>query len=284
MTTITKEPLFYFLILGATLFGLYEFASYDSRANNAELDEIIVTEGRIQALQIGFEKVWQRPPTATEQEGLIENFIREEVLYREALAMGLDRDDPIVRKRMNQKITFLSEDLAGLKEPAETELQAYFDANSESYREPTSFSFQQVYLNPDKYGEGAEKVALELLADLQSGEVNVEEAGDTLMLKHQYNNVSEHNIGRELGQQFITGLREIESGVWAGPVVSGFGWHLVNISNRNDGDIPELDQVRELVIRDWGAEKRKQTNAAFYDALRKRYAVTVEVPTAESNP
>ena len=284
MKTILKEPLLYFLILGAALFWIYAFVSNDRGVANEQLGEIMVTEGRIQALQVGFEKVWQRPPTATEQEGLVESFIREEVLYREALAMGLDRDDPIVRKRMNQKIEFLSEDLAGLQEPAEAELQAYLDANPESYRQPTSFSFRQVYLNPDKYGNEAENAALELLADLQSGEGDANEAGDTLMLKHQYINVSERNIGRELGRQFVEGLREIELGIWAGPVVSGFGWHLVKISDRIDGEIPDLDKVRELVMRDWGAEKRKQTNAAFYDALRKRYTVTVEGLTAGTNP
>ena len=284
MAKIFKEPLLYFLLLGGALFGLYESVSIDRNTNAANLEEILVTEGRIQVLKLGFEKIWQRPPTTTEIDGLIESYIREEVLYREALAMGLDRDDPIVRRRMNQKIEFLSEDLAGLVEPAEEELQAYLDANSESYRLPTIISFRQVYLNPEKYGDGAENVALKLLANLQSGEVKASDAGDALMLNQQYTNVSERNIERVLGRQFLEGLHEIELGIWTGPVVSGFGWHLVNLSDRSDGVIPKLDEVRDLVIRDWGAEKRKQTNAAFYDALRKRYTVTVEGLTAGTNP
>ena len=114
-----KEPLFYFLLLGGVLFGLFRIVSGDPNADTNVRDEIVVSPGRIQMLAVSFERTWQRPPSQMEMDGLIDGFIREEILYREALAMGLDRDDPIVRRRMNQKIEFLSEDLVGLEEPEE---------------------------------------------------------------------------------------------------------------------------------------------------------------------
>ncbi len=263
---------------------LFQQVSEDGFSGAEQLEEIMVTEGRMKALVSGFEKVWQRPPTRKELDGLVEGFIREEVLYREALAMGLDRDDPIVRRRMNQKIAFLSEDLVALSEPGDTELQAFLDANPESYRQPSRFSFRQVYLNPGKHGEDIENVATTLLAELQQQNIDAAEAGDSLMLKHLFVNETEREIERTLGREFLQGLRQTETGSWQGPVISGFGLHLVYISGRIDGEIPGLDQVRDIVFRDWAAEKRKQANAAFYETLRKRYKITVAKSAEEILP
>ena len=284
MTRIFKEPLLYFLLLGGALFGLFQQVSDDGFSSAEQLEEIVVTEGRIKSLVLGFGKVWQRPPTQEELDGLVEGFIREEVLYREALAMGLDRDDPIVRRRMNQKIEFLSEDLAALDEPEDAELQGFLDAKPESYRHPSRFSFRQVYLNPGNHGQNAEKVAMALLVKLRSQDAHAADAGDTLMLKAQFVNETEREIERALGRQFLQGLRATESGSWQGPITSGFGLHLVNITERIDGEIPELNEVRDAVFRDWASEKRKQANKAFYEALRKRYKVTVANFVSESTP
>jgi len=274
--TILKEPLLHFLILGLALFVIFEQVSDYGFSGGGQGEELVVTEGRVQALVLGFKKVWQRPPTQQELDGLIEGFIREEVLYREALAMGLDRDDPIVRRRMQQKIEFLSEDLAGLEEPDDKTLQAFLNANAETYREQSRFSFRQVYINTSQRGESAESDAIELLANLRSRKSDAINAGDSLMLKHQYTNETEREIERSLGRQFLQALRETPLGNWQGPIVSGFGLHLVNISERSDGKIPDLESVRDAVFRDWSFEMRKEADKAFYESLRKRYEVTVE--------
>ncbi len=276
MKKIFKEPLLVFLLLGGAMFLLFQQVSSDPMPDNAE---IIVTEGYIEALSLGFAKTWQRSPNAEELDHLIQNYIREEVLYREALAMGLDRDDPIVRRRMRQKMEFISEDLTRSNAPEEQELQAYLATHQEEYRLPTQFSFRQIYFNSSERGQAAYTDATALLATLQKPagkDIDVEALGDSLMLKQIFVKVPERDITRDLGPQFLQSLRNMPTGSWQGPVQSGFGLHLVYIDERIDGKAPALKDVREAVLRDWASVKQKQVNKAFYEALRKRYTVTVE--------
>lgn len=273
MKKIFREPLVVFLLVGGAVFALFQQVSNDALPDNVE---IVVTKGHIQALLVGFEKVWQRSPSAKELDGLIQNYIREEVLYREALAMGLDRNDGIVRRRLRQKMEFISEDLANLDAPEEQELHAYLAAHQEDYRQPTRFSFRQIYFNTSKHGQAAQADAMTLVATLQAQDADVATLGDPLMVKQQFHSETEREIERALGSQFLQSLRETPTGSWQGPITSGFGLHLVRIDERIDGEISKLNDVRELVIRDWASVKRKQTNEAFYETLRKRYKVTVE--------
>jgi parvulin-like peptidyl-prolyl isomerase len=282
MKKILREPLFYFLMLGGFFFVLFQLVSDQGFGDSSQLEKIVVSKGRIQALKLGFEKVWQRPPGQKELNGLIQSFIKEEVMYREALALGLDQGDPIVRRRLRQKIEFLFEDLTALEEPDDSELQAYLDANPEAYRQPSRFSFQQVYLNTSQRGPGVETDAKELLTRLRAEDIDAASAGDSLMLKRQFVNETDRDIERALGRQFLDGLVAVPSGSWQGPVVSGFGLHLVYIHERIDGEIPELSAARDQVFRDWSSEQRKKTNKQIYQNLRKRYEVTVEDPLSEN--
>lgn len=240
--------------------------------------QIVVTEGRIQALSLGFKKVWQRLPLDKELDGLIQNYVREEVLYREALAMGLDREDTVIKRRLRQKIEFLSEDIANLDEPDEQELQAYLAAHQEDYRQPARYSLRQIYFNPSKRGQAAHADALTLLKTLQAQDADITKLGDFMMVRQQFENETEREIKRALGLVFLNSLRQMPNGSWQGPIRSGFGLHLVRIDQRTDGKASQLSEVRELVIRDWKSNKRKQINEAFYKTLRKRYDVKIEYP------
>lgn len=273
MKKIFKEPLLIFLLLGGAMFVLFQQVSNDYQPDNAE---IVVTEGQIKALSLGYEKVWQRSPNEKEVEGLIQNYIREEVLYREALAMGLDKGDSVVRRRLSQKMEFLSEDIASLDEPSEQELQAYLLANQDAYRQPARFSFRQVYLSVSNRGKTAQADAVALLAKLEKQDSNAATLGDPLMVNHQFNLATEKEIERVLGREFLQSLNETPIGNWQGPLSSGFGLHLVSIDKRIESEAPELDEVRKQVVRDWGSEKQKQANETLYKNLRKRYKVTVE--------
>ena len=278
-----KEPLVYFLILGGALFALFQQVSVDGLNTNNPVEEIIVTQGRIEALAQGFRKVRQRPPSQQELDGLIQAFVREEVLYREALIMGLDRDDPIVRRRMTQKVEFISEDLAALEDPGDTELQAFLDANPAPYRQPARFSFRHVFLNVNERGRSAQANAKELLEVLRMGDADAVAMGDSLMmLPREFKLATEHDIERALGRQFVLALGKAPTNNWQGPIESGFGLHLVYIDQRIDGELPELGKIREMVFRDWASERRKQTNKTFYEALRKRYKVTIAKPKTEA--
>ena len=273
MKKVFKEPLFVFLLLGGAMFVLFQQVANDYQPDNAE---IVVTEGHVQSLLLNFKKVWQRSPSEKEVDGLIQNHIREEVLYREALAMGLDKDDGIVRRRLSQKMKFISEDLASLDKPEEQELQAFLTANAKDYHQASRFSFRQIYLNSSKRGESVQSDAIALLEKLKAQDSNAKSLGDPMMVKHQFNLETEREIKRVLGAKFLQSLNDIPTGSWQGPISSGFGLHLVRVDQRVEGKASELKEVRDQVVRDWESKKRKQTNKAFYENLRKHYTVTVE--------
>lgn len=273
MKKVFKEPLFVFLLLGGAMFVLFQQASNDYRPDNAE---IVVTKGHVLSLSLNYKKVWQRSPNAEELDGLIQNYIREEILYREALALGLDKDDGIVRRRLRQKMEFILEDIASLDKPEEQELQDYLVAHKENYRRPSRFSFRQIYLNTTKRGESAQSDAIALLAKLKAKETDAKSLGDQLMIKYKFNLETEREIERVLGSQFLRSLNDIPAGSWQGPISSGFGLHLVRVDERIEGEAPKLNEVRDQVVRDWESKKRIQTNEAFYENLRKRYTVKVE--------
>ena len=210
--------------------------------------------------------------------------IREEVFSREAFAMGLDQDDAVVRRRMSQKMEFLSEDVANLEQPTEEELQAYLVAHQGDYRKASRFSLRQIYFNTSKRGQSAEADAIALLAKLQVKDSDAASLGDPLMLKHEFKNETETEIQRALGSKFLQLLNGVSVGSWQGPIMSGFGLHLVHIDERTEGGAPELDEVRDQVVRDWGVQNRNLSNKAFYERLRKRYTVTVEDYSPTSMP
>ncbi len=168
---ILREPLIHFLVTGAALFILFSSVNRGQSGSGAADTEIVVSEGRIHSITQKFTKVWQRPPTNRELEGLIQAYIREEVLYREALAMGLDVGDEVVRRRMAQKLEFLSEDVMSLLEPTDVELRSYYESYKEEFRRETHVTFQHVYLNSDKRGESTWRDAEPLRENRTAGSV-----------------------------------------------------------------------------------------------------------------
>ena len=273
MHRLLKEPLLAFLLLGGAIFAVFQFAPGDAQPEQAE---IVVTKGHIQALSTGFEKVWQRSPSDEELDGLIQNHVREEVLYREALAMGLDREDPIIKRRLRQKIEFLTEDIADLDEPSEQELLDYLAAHQDDYWRPARYSVQQIFFNTSMRGQAAIADAQVLLEDLRAKHADVTNLGDQLMIPRRFDSAPEGEIERALGSEFSEALRRLPTGTWQGPIRSGFGIHLVRIDKRIDARAALIGEVRDLVLRDWTSQRRKQVNEAFYEKLRSRYDVFVE--------
>jgi hypothetical protein len=272
---IIKEPLSAFLVLGGLIFVVFQQVSDDASPDTAE---IVITKGQIKALSIGFEKVWQRSPTETETKDLVQNHVREEILYREALAMGLDRGDGIIKRRLRQKMEFLSEDIANLIEPDVSELQSYLDKHRQDYRQPTRYSFHQIFFDAGKRGQAANDDAGALLKTLSENGTDITELGDRLMIRQSFENETESEIKNTMGSDFLNSLQQLPTGNWSGPIRSGFGLHLVYIDQRIEGSAPQLDKVRNLILRDWALDKRKQINETFYETMRKRYEVKLESP------
>jgi hypothetical protein len=266
-----REPLFHFLALGVGFFLLYGAVAAPVR----EADVIDVTAGDVEQLVRVFEKTWQRPPTEAELDNLIEERIKEEVFYQQALAMGLDRDDTIVRRRLRQKMEFLSEDVAALSEPTESDLAGYLQKHADAFRRPPRFSFRHVYLNPDRRGEAVFSEAEQLLRALGEA-ADALALGDPFLLPRAYESLPAGEVAKLFGSDFAVRLEELPPGRWVGPVKSGFGLHLVRVSERWEGELPELAEVRDAVERDWTAERRAKSAEAFYAALRQRYTVSVE--------
>ena len=278
---LLHEPLVHFLLLGAILFG--GFALVGDRGS-ARTGQIVVTPGHLEHLTVSFTRTWQRSPTAQELAGLLDDYIREEVLYREAVAMGLDRDDTIVRRRLRQKLEFLTEETAETAPPTEADLQVFLQQHLDTFRVEPRLAFQHVYLSRSRRGDAIDAEARQLLAQLTEGDAATDTAalGDPFLLPPAFALSSRSEIARLFGNEFATQLQHLEPGHWAGPIESGYGLHLVYIRARVDGRVPALAEVREAVQREWFAARRKAVNEQFYQRLRARYTVVVEQPQAAS--
>jgi len=276
MKRILKEPLLHFLLLGACLFIAYGMLQKPSATGDA--GKIVVTMGQVENLAATFAKTWQRPPTPEELKGLVRDRVKEEVYCREAMALGLDQDDTVIRRRLRQKMEFISDDVAARAEPTDAELTAYLQAHPDSFRVDPRFTFRQVYLNPEKHGGNLAGDAAQLLAQLKQTGTAADgpQLGDSLMLEHQFTAASVREIGNQFGETFAARLSELTPGQWQGPIKSGYGLHLVLISERTEGHLPALAEVRELVRREWNNARRLQANDMFYQELLKRYTVTIE--------
>ena len=271
---ILKEPLLRFLAIGALLFVLFELAG---NQNREPVDEIVITPGRIQSLAGAFAKTMQRPPSPAELNGMIEEFVQEEIFYREALALGLDRDDPIVRRRMRQKLEFLAENVADLQQPSDAELQEYLEEHVEYFRQEAVVSFQHVFLNPESRGEQVEHDGEVVLKKLQSETVMSDaELGDRFMLGYVFREAPDSKVKELFGDAFAKRLSQLPAGEWSGPVVSDYGLHLVKVEVYQPSRLPQLEEVRDVVLREWTSGKRMQMNQAVYEEIRDRYKVTVE--------
>lgn len=277
LSKLLREPLVHFLLIGMALFLVFHLGQGPKEPGP---DEIVVSLGVIESLAQSWEKKWQRKPTVQELEGLIENYIREEVLYREALAMGLEKDDTIIKRRLGQKMTFLFEDVADLAQVTEEQLASYLADNRDAYRIEPRFSFRHIYLNPDERGALVQDDAKQVLSHLQkpSDQDNLHISGDRFLLGLEFHDIQEGEVARTFGREFAAGLLALETGKWSGPVRSGYGLHLVLLQEKVKSRYPELDEVRDAVERDLVAQRRREANEKIYNRLRERYTVTIERP------
>ena len=280
MKKLVREPLLHFVLLGALLFALDAFLR--ERTVEASGGEIVVSAGRIETLAALFAKTWQRPPTLQELQGLVDDFVLEEALYREGVAMGVDRDDTIIRRRVRQKMEFVVDDLVELTDPDEAQLEAYFAEHATSYARPARFTFRQVYLNADRRGDAARGEADLVLAALRAGTArDPRELGDGSLLEHAFEDAGADLVERTFGPRFAEELAEQPLGEWSGPIESAFGLHLVLVEARVEGELPELAEVRDAVERDWSYAQGEAASEAFYEELLERYRVVVEWPATE---
>ena len=281
MRRLLREPLLHFLVGGGLLFALYTIV-VDAPAYAP--DRIVVDQRRIASLSAAFERTWMRPPSRVELEELIGEFVNEEILYREALALGFDRDDSVIRRRMRQKMEFLHADLAELETPSEADLAAFLSANRERFRKKARISFQQVYIDPNADSANPHDRASQLLELLQAGGLEIGDAGDPTLLPATMEMVSAIQVAGAFGSGFAEDMLGLSGNDWVGPVASTFGLHLVRIGARTPARDPELSEVREQVVREYEMLARTKANQQFLEKLREQYEIEIRQPEVDPTP
>jgi PPIC-type PPIASE domain len=268
------EPLLHFLLIGGLLFAVFGGRGGAGPSSN----RIVITSGQIDSLAKGFAGVWLRQPREQELKALIDDFIREEIASREALAMGLDRDDTIIRRRLRQKVEFLTEDSSSASPPTDAELQRWLDHHPDHFRAEPRVSLRQVFLNPARGQEAVRRDVKRLLSRLSTAGAgaNIEGLGDRLMLPGEMPLSARGEVARVFGAGFADEVLKLEPGRWVGPIESGYGLHLVLVGARVEGRLPSLEEVRPIVQREVLAERRTAELKAMYDRLLERYRITIQ--------
>lgn len=274
MTRWLREPLLHFLLLGLAIFGAYSLLGPDEPPRSS----IVVTQGIIDGQVESFSRTWLRPPTPQELDELIREYVREEVYYREGMALGLDRDDTVIRRRLKQKLEFVAEAAGVADEPTDDELRAYLREHRDDYRVDARVSFVHVFLSTERRGEETLRDAGRLATDLGASSTAIDPAtlGDPTMLERQFEDVPTRDVAAQFGDAFAARLAELPIGQWQGPVESAYGVHVVRINARTDGREPDLDEAREALRRDWLNARRIEANEKYYQSLLQRYTVTIE--------
>jgi hypothetical protein len=272
-----REPLVHFLFIGAALFMLYAFwGQQDAEKKDRE---ITITTGEINWLTDAWQKRWTRPPTSEERQGLIDQYLREMILSREAIAMGLDKDDSVIRRRLAQKLEFLSNDLITPQPPTEEELKTYFNEHVKQYQAPDLVTMTHVFIDPDLRGDqtliDAEAIKIKLQA-LNEPPRDARAYGDTFMLQSYYPERTEAELLKLFGSVFARSVFELTPQQWHGPVLSGYGTHLVYVHDHQKAEPPTFSDVKDQVQQEWVDDKREELNAQFVDSMIARYDVIIE--------
>ncbi len=274
LQTLLREPLLHFLLIGAALFFVF-----DQVGDPVEVDNrIVISQADLDILTNDWLRRTGRPPSPQQVEQQLRQYIREQVLSREAVNLGLDRDDVIIRRRLAQKMQFLFDDLGQVPDPTEAELIAFMSQHVERFTLPGTLSFRHIFLDPDSRGEAIQEQAQQMLSRLQesSAAVDTSELGDQTLLPDQLGNETRQQVSNLFGDQFAERVYALPVNRWSGPVISGYGLHLVYVHARTAPRVQPLAEVRESVIRQWRTAKQQELNDLFYQGIQQRYEIILD--------
>jgi parvulin-like peptidyl-prolyl isomerase len=272
-----REPLLHFLLGGFVLFAVYG-ALNPQTGDRFQSNRIQLTEDELRQMAVVWAAKWQRPPTPEEMQSLVEDRVREEILYRESLALGLDQGDAIVKRRLAQKIEFLAEDTSVLRDPGAAELKVWFEQNRGWFAQPGRMSFRHVYFSLDRRGDRAQDAAAKALGKLAGQPADspaAANAGDRFMFQEYYADRDPEQLAGVFGTKFAQALFQLKPGVWQGPVESGLGWHLVFVNSITPGRVPAFEEIEPDVKAAWINEQRADAKRRMYAAMRARYEVVL---------
>jgi hypothetical protein len=272
-----REPLLHVLLIGATLFIVYD-ALNSGTGQRQDSSRIAITADDLAQIRLAWMAQWRRPPTPDEMRHLLNGKIREEVLFREAMALGLDKDDTIVKRRLAQKMEFIMEDGAALREPADDELRRWFIQNAQRFAMPSLVTFRHLYFSPDLRGARARDDAMQALARLaDKPEVSPELAGlsDPFMFQDFYAERSPDQVAGIFGTTFALALPGLPHGKWQGPIESGLGWHLLWVMSTTPGRVPAFEEIEAKVKSEWSDEQRAEAKRKMFDRMKDRYQIVL---------
>ncbi len=274
MQTLLREPLLHFLLIGAVLFFVFGQVGDPVEVDN----RIVVSQADLDILANDWLRRTGRPPSPQQVEQQLRQYIREQVLSREAVNLGLDRDDVIIRRRLAQKMQFLFDDLGQVPDPTEAELIAFMSQYVERFTLPGTLSFRHIFLDPDSRGEAIQEQAQQMLSRLQesSAAVDTSELGDQTLLPDQLGNETRQQVSNLFGDQFAERVYALPVNRWSGPVTSGYGLHLVYVHARTAARVQPLAEVRESVIRQWRTARQQELNDLFYQGIQQRYEIILD--------
>lgn len=278
-----REPLLLFFLAGAALFGLYGLLHPASGDAQGVDRRIVVTPEDLRRMSVAWLAQGRPPPSPDELRSLVERWVRDEVLLREAVALGLDRNDTIVKRRMVQKMEFLAEDLSDLSEPTRAQLEAFLRDNPSRFVDPPRVTFRHLYFSPDRRGRNARAAAEQALSELTRRPVEAGEAAalaDRFMLQDYYPERTPEQVAKDFGPSFARALLALAPGGWQGPIESGYGWHLVWVESSTPARLPELDEVEGVVRNAWIDARRAEVKRRAYERMRARYEVVLPAPAA----
>jgi peptidyl-prolyl cis-trans isomerase C len=271
-----KEPLLHFLVIGVGIYGLYGILG--SSLDDEDERTIIVSTGEIKAISDQWTRQRLRPPTEEELAGVIRDHVRTQVLYREAVAMGLDNGDRVIERRLAQRLKLLVQRITP-EEPSEDELRAWFEENEKKFKLPDLYSLFQVYFNPDKHGAATlddAKAALSKLESFEEVPADFVSYGDRLLSQSYYSSQTEVQLSKTFGSGFVDQVIKLEPGAWHGPVFSGYGTHLVYVNEVTRPPAPDFSAFAEQAKEAWMAEKVKELSERFIENLIAGYEITIE--------
>jgi hypothetical protein len=266
---ILREPLLHFLLLGLALFACFGRVAPDDDDKRS----IVVSQAEVDLLVTQFKATWNRPPSAAELDGLVESYVRDEILYREGVALGLDRDDAVIKRRVRQKLDVMLEESVAQQPATDADLQAYLDANPAAFRKPALVSFDQIYFGSD----AATPQRLEQARAVLARGADPASLGQPTLLPAHQDAMPLDLVARDFGEAFAGQLAQSPVHEWAGPLTSGFGMHLVRVSAFEQPQLPALAEVRDVVAREWENERRQKAHADALARLRSQYNVEIQV-------
>ncbi len=275
MNKLLREPLIHFLLLGGLLFALYSFLNKDEI--NPEDYTIHITKGDVDRLVKAYQKNWNSLPDSITLAAIIDDEVKTEILYREALRMNLDHNDEIIRRRLKQKYEFLVKDLVSLGQISEEDLQVFYRKHPKLYQYPRTISFSQIYFSPDKRNT-PQQDAMALYTQLQQGgqAVSLEQKGDDFHLPTQFIKKDKDQIRQEFGKQFADALFQLSKQGWGTPIESGYGYHLIRIDTILPSQPIAFEQIKEKVTQDWQQQQQVRYNERLLENLKSQYSVRIE--------